>query len=84
MKTPRQVVVLSLLALAPAFVTQVHAQARYPDKPIRFVVAIPAGGAPDIAARLIGAKIAQQTGQPVVVDNRTATTSTASLCATWA
>ena len=71
MKSLRHVFSISLLALAPAFATVAHAQASYPNKPIRFVVAIPPGGAPDIAARLIGAKIAEQTGQSVIVDNRT-------------
>jgi tripartite-type tricarboxylate transporter receptor subunit TctC len=60
-----------LLTLALAFSSAVQAQAPYPNKPIRFVVTISPGGAPDIAARLIGAKIAEQTGQPVVVENRT-------------
>lgn len=71
MNTFRKSFGLWLLALAPAFVTVAHAQAPYPNKPIRFVVTIPPGGAPDVAARLIGAKIAEQIGQPVVVENRT-------------
>jgi tripartite-type tricarboxylate transporter receptor subunit TctC len=61
----------ALLALALPFALPVHAQAPYPNKPIRFVVTIPPGGAPDVAARLIGAKLAEQMGQSVVVDNRT-------------
>ncbi|MEO7242069.1 MAG: tripartite tricarboxylate transporter substrate binding protein [Variovorax sp.] len=45
--------------------------ASYPTKAIRWVVPIPPGGAPDVVARLIGAKFSEQIGQPVVVDNRT-------------
>jgi tripartite-type tricarboxylate transporter receptor subunit TctC len=71
MKISRLFFCLSLWALAPALFTTVHAQAPYPNKPIRFVVTIPPGGAPDIAARLIGAKMAEQMGQAVVIDNRT-------------
>ncbi len=71
MKISRQFICLSLIALAPAFAAAVHAQVPYPNKPIRFVVTIPPGGAPDVAARLIGAKMAEQMGQAVVIDNRT-------------
>jgi len=42
----------------------------YPSRPIRILVPIPPGGAPDIAARVIGEKLQQQMGQPVVVENK--------------
>lgn len=48
----------------------VFAQATYPARPIRVLVPFPAGGAADLAARTIGEKLAAQTGQPVVIDNR--------------
>lgn len=47
-----------------------HAQATYPDKPIKFIVALPAGGSVDMIARTLGQKLSAATGQPVVVDNR--------------
>ena len=47
----------------------VHAQA-YPSKPIHIVVTFPLGGAPDILSRLIGAKMQESWGQPVIVDNK--------------
>jgi tripartite-type tricarboxylate transporter receptor subunit TctC len=46
------------------------AAAQYPARPIKIVVTIPPGGAPDITARLVGQKISDSVGQPVVVENR--------------
>jgi tripartite-type tricarboxylate transporter receptor subunit TctC len=42
----------------------------YPAQPIKLIVPYPAGGGTDIAARWIGQKLADQLGQPVVIDNR--------------
>lgn len=40
------------------------------DKPLKVIVPAPAGGTTDIAARLIGQQMAQDTGRPVIVENR--------------
>jgi tripartite-type tricarboxylate transporter receptor subunit TctC len=46
------------------------ALAQFPSRQITLIVPIPPGGAPDIAARLIGQKLSEAVGQPVVVENR--------------
>jgi tripartite-type tricarboxylate transporter receptor subunit TctC len=48
----------------------------YPSKPIRIIVAYPAGGANDIVARTIGQELAQDLGQPVVIENRSGAAGT--------
>jgi tripartite-type tricarboxylate transporter receptor subunit TctC len=57
---------LIILTGAPAF-AQTDA---YPSRPIRIVVTVPPGGAADFIARLVGGKISESVGQPVVVENR--------------
>ena len=44
--------------------------ASFPNKPIRFVVGYAAGGGNDIFARLVGDKVSQFLGQPVVIENK--------------
>lgn len=44
--------------------------AAWPDHPIHFIVPFPAGSAADTVARMIGSKLSEKLGQPVVVDNR--------------
>ncbi|MCW5575071.1 MAG: tripartite tricarboxylate transporter substrate binding protein [Burkholderiales bacterium] len=47
-----------------------HAAAPYPTKPIRIIVAYTPAGTTDILARLVGQRMSETWGQPVIVDNR--------------
>jgi tripartite-type tricarboxylate transporter receptor subunit TctC len=55
-------VVLAALSLAAAD--------NYPSKPIRVLVPFAAGGAVDTLARLVGQKLSEEIGQPVIIENR--------------
>jgi tripartite-type tricarboxylate transporter receptor subunit TctC len=66
MDMTRRLVVFLALAFAAL---QASAQA-WPQKPVRFIVPFPPGGATDISARLLGEKLSQIWGQQVVIENR--------------
>lgn len=42
----------------------------FPDRPVKLVVGSPAGGPPDIMARLLSDKFGAALGQPIVIENR--------------
>ncbi|KQO19349.1 hypothetical protein ASF16_09935 [Acidovorax sp. Leaf78] len=58
----------TVLALCSA--TAAFAQAPYPDRPVKVIVALPAGGSADMIARVVTQKMAAELGQPFVVDNK--------------
>ncbi len=62
----RMVAVSVLMGLAGS----VAAQQAYPNKPIRLIVPFPPGGTNNLLARLVGQKLTESWGQPVIVDNR--------------
>ena len=49
---------------------QQDAAANYPERAIRVIVSVPAGGGVDTVMRLVGEKLQQRLGQPVVIENR--------------
>ena len=60
---------ISALLASLAFAAARSRQA-FPSKPIRILVPFPAGGTTDIVARLVGQRMSEQVGQPVLVENR--------------
>jgi tripartite-type tricarboxylate transporter receptor subunit TctC len=66
----RITVFLSMLAAAPLMATvQADAQS-YPSRTIKIIVPFPAGGNPDIAARIVAEQLTKSLGQAVIVENR--------------
>src|SRR5262245_39403809 len=72
MKLPHRRHFLHLAAGAAALpaVSHVAWAQVYPTRPVRLIVTTPAGGSPDIIARLIGQWLSERLGQPIIVDNR--------------
>ncbi|HWI13573.1 MAG TPA: tripartite tricarboxylate transporter substrate binding protein [Burkholderiales bacterium] len=61
---------LAAVAATPALAAQGVKAPAYPDKPIRLIVPLTAGGPTDIAARIIAVPLSEALGQQVIVDNR--------------
>ncbi len=61
-----------VLAAAPllALPSLARAQVAFPDHTVRYIVPFPPGGLTDIMARLVGARLAEVWGKPVVIENR--------------
>ncbi|HSJ41627.1 MAG TPA: tripartite tricarboxylate transporter substrate binding protein, partial [Xanthobacteraceae bacterium] len=62
------VVALTPLAWGPAAAEDLAGN--FPNRPIRMIVPFPPGGPSDIVARLIGQRMSEDWGQPVMIDNR--------------
>src|SRR5947207_15470265 len=62
---------MKLIAMMVAMLLGSGAYAQsWPQKPVRFIVPFPPGGATDISARLLGERLTQIWGQTVVIENR--------------
>jgi tripartite-type tricarboxylate transporter receptor subunit TctC len=59
----RTIFAVLLLAAAPLF-------AAWPEKPIKVMVGYAPGGSTDVVARLIGPKLGEKLGQPIIIENR--------------
>jgi tripartite-type tricarboxylate transporter receptor subunit TctC len=67
----RRRVIAGGAGLCAAWLTAADAPAQsFPNRPLWLVVPFPAGGAPDIMGRALGARAAELLGQPVVIDNK--------------
>jgi tripartite-type tricarboxylate transporter receptor subunit TctC len=60
----------ALLGGVLSLTAQAQSPATFPSKPIKIVVPFPAGGTSDVLARLIGQKMTEAWGQPVLIDNK--------------
>ena len=70
MFTRRISILLTGTLAAMLLAGQAAAQSKYPDQPVKLIVALPAGGSVDMIARTLGQKLSTAMGQPFVVDNR--------------
>ena len=61
---------LAIGSTALPIVSLIAGAQTYPSRPVSLIVFVPAGGTPDIIARLIGQSMSRRLGQPVVIDNR--------------
>lgn len=69
--TKARAILIALWAVAITHASLASAQ-NYPTRPIRMVVALAAGGPTDIVMRIVAAKMTEQLGQQIVIDNRPA------------
>jgi len=61
---------LAIGAAGAAFAQGGAGEARWPERPIRMLVPLPAGAAVDIVARLVCQKLGDRLGQPIIIENR--------------
>src|SRR5450755_4063139 len=67
---PRLAIILVAALLAGHGSQAQTAEAKWPERPIRFIVPFPAGSTTDIIARIVAQPLAERLRQPVVIENR--------------
>jgi tripartite-type tricarboxylate transporter receptor subunit TctC len=71
MKLPRrQFLHIAATAAALPALPRLAAALDYPTRPVQIIVDLPAGLAPDVAARIVSPPLSERLGQPIVVENR--------------
>ena len=75
-RTRRALLSLAAPLLALPMLPGVALAQDYPTKPITLIVPFPPGGPTDVASRIIGQKIEEGLGQPIIVDNRAGASGT--------
>lgn len=60
---------LAAATAAPAAWSQARPAAGHPDKPVKMIIPAPAGSGPDALGRLLGRRLSEAWGQPVVIEN---------------
>jgi tripartite-type tricarboxylate transporter receptor subunit TctC len=60
----------AILTLGAVIVVENASAQTYPSRPIHLIVPYPAGGGTDFFARLVGQKMSELAGQPIVVENK--------------
>jgi tripartite-type tricarboxylate transporter receptor subunit TctC len=70
MTSRRHLLALSVLSALTTTTAYAQSVPDFPTRPIKIIVPFAPGGATDVLARMVGAKLQESWGQPVVVDNR--------------
>src|SRR3954463_10576896 len=66
----RPVMLPAIVAMSALTLVQGASAQTYPNRPIHLIVPYPAGGGTDFFARLVGARMAELIGQPIVIENK--------------
>src|SRR4051812_47415125 len=70
MSSAKHLAILSIIVWTTLACSANAQTPNYPTRPIRFIVPFPPGGSTDTYARIIGVKLGEALGQPLVIDNR--------------